>query len=163
MGDAIQPSHPLSSPSPPAFNLPSIRVFSNSCVLTNQMKISVPFPLSCWLHACVLSVFSRIQLFATLWTVACQAPLSMGFSRQEYWSGLPCPPLGDPGCSKSSANKEVYSDTSLPQEMRNHQIKNLSYHLTLVRIAIIKKSINNKCWRRCEEKRTLLLYGEGMN
>ena len=87
----------------------------------------------------------------------------MGFSRQEYWSGLPCPPLGDPGCSKSSANKEVYSDTSLPQEMRNHQIKNLSYHLTLVRIAIIKKSINNKCWRRCEEKRTLLLYGEGMN
>ena len=31
----------------------------------------------------------------TLWTVACQAPLSMGFSRQEYWSGLPCPPPGD--------------------------------------------------------------------
>ena len=30
----------------------------------------------------------------TLWTVACQAPLSMGFSRQEYWSGLPCPPPG---------------------------------------------------------------------
>ena len=35
------------------------------------------------------------RLFATLWTVACQAPLSMGFSRQEYWSGLPCPPSGD--------------------------------------------------------------------
>ena len=32
---------------------------------------------------------------ATLWTVACQAPLSMGFSRQEYWSRLPCPPPGD--------------------------------------------------------------------
>ena len=31
----------------------------------------------------------------TLWTAACQAPLSMGFSRQEYWSGLPCPPPGD--------------------------------------------------------------------
>ena len=31
----------------------------------------------------------------TLWTVACQAPLSMGFSRQEYWSGLACPPPGD--------------------------------------------------------------------
>ena len=31
----------------------------------------------------------------TLWTVACQAPLSMGFSRQEYSSGLPCPPPGD--------------------------------------------------------------------
>ena len=35
---------------------------------------------------------SRVQLFATPWTVACQAPLSMGFSRQEYWSGLPFPP-----------------------------------------------------------------------
>ena len=34
---------------------------------------------------------SRVQLFATPWTVACQAPLSMGFSRQEYWSGLPFP------------------------------------------------------------------------
>ena len=31
----------------------------------------------------------------TPWTVACQAPLSLGFSRQEYWSGLPCPPPGD--------------------------------------------------------------------
>ena len=30
------------------------------------------------------------------WTIACQAPLSMGFSKQEYWSGLPCPPLGHP-------------------------------------------------------------------
>ena len=35
------------------------------------------------------------MLFATLWTVALQAPLSMGLSRQEYWSGLPCPLLGD--------------------------------------------------------------------
>ena len=34
-------------------------------------------------------------LFVTLWTVARQAPLSMGFPRQEYWSGLLCPPLGD--------------------------------------------------------------------
>ena len=39
--------------------------------------------------------FSDVQFFATLWTIACQAPLSMGFSRQEYWSGLPCPPAGD--------------------------------------------------------------------
>ena len=43
----------------------------------------------------MLTHFNRVQLFATLWTVACQAPLSMGFSRQEYWSGLPCPPPGD--------------------------------------------------------------------
>ena len=40
----------------------------------------------------LLSRFSGVQLCATLWTVACQAPLSKEFSRQEYWSGLPCPP-----------------------------------------------------------------------
>ena len=43
----------------------------------------------------MLSRFSRVLLCATLWTVACQAPLSMEFSRQEYWGGLPFPPPGD--------------------------------------------------------------------
>ena len=47
------------------------------------------------LHACVLSRFSRFRLCATLWTAARQAPLSMGFSRQESWSRLPFPPPGD--------------------------------------------------------------------
>ena len=45
---------------------------------------------------CVLGCLSHVRLFATLWTVARQTPLSMWFSRQEYWSGLPCPPPGDP-------------------------------------------------------------------
>ena len=40
-------------------------------------------------------VLSRVRLFVTPWTVAHQAPLSMGSSRQEHWSGLPCPPPGD--------------------------------------------------------------------
>ena len=44
---------------------------------------------------CMVSCFSCVQLFATPWTVACQALLSMEFSRQEYWSGLPCPSPGD--------------------------------------------------------------------
>ena len=48
--------------------------------------------LQIWPYVCVLSCFSCVQLFANL---ACQAPLSMGFSRQEFWSGLPCPPPGD--------------------------------------------------------------------
>ena len=44
---------------------------------------------------CVLpQSLSGVRLFVTRWTVACQAPLSMGFSRQEYWSGLPFPPPG---------------------------------------------------------------------
>ena len=47
------------------------------------------------MHGCVQSHFSYVRLSVTLWTVACQAPLSMGFSRQEYWSGLPCPLPGD--------------------------------------------------------------------
>ena len=44
---------------------------------------------------CVLSHFSRVRLFSTPWTVVRQAPLSVGFSRQEYWNGLPFPPPGD--------------------------------------------------------------------
>ena len=46
-------------------------------------------------HSCVLICFSCVLLFATLWTVPHQAPLSLGFSRQEYWNGLLCPPPGD--------------------------------------------------------------------
>ena len=52
--------------------------------------------VSLWnIIVCVLSRFTCVQLFATLWTVAQQAPLSMGLSRQEYWSELPCRPPGD--------------------------------------------------------------------
>ena len=49
-------------------------------------------PCTC---ACTLCCFSSVQLFATPRTVACQAPLSMGLLRQEYWSGFPCPSPGD--------------------------------------------------------------------
>ena len=47
------------------------------------------------LHVCVLSCFSHVRPFVTPWTVAHQVLLSMGFSRQEYWNGLPRPPPGD--------------------------------------------------------------------
>ena len=47
------------------------------------------------MHACMLSHFSRVQLFVNTWTVTHHIPLSMAFSRQEYWSGLPCLPPGD--------------------------------------------------------------------
>ena len=46
-------------------------------------------------HKSKVKSFSHVQLFATPWTVACQAPPSMGFSRQEYWSGLTFPSPGD--------------------------------------------------------------------
>ena len=60
---------------------------------------------------------SRVQLFATPWTVVYQAPLSMGFSRQEYWSGLPFPSPGDlrnPGIEPGSPALEANALTSEP-------------------------------------------------
>ena len=57
------------------------------------------------LPVCVLIYFSHVRVFMTLWTVAHQVPLSMGFSWHEYWSGLPCPPPGDlvnPGIKPAS-------------------------------------------------------------
>ena len=56
-------------------------------------------------YACVLSCFSCVWLSVTLWTEAHHVPLSMEFSRQEYWSRLPCPPPGDlpgPGIEPTS-------------------------------------------------------------
>ena len=55
---------------------------------------------------------SRVQLFATPWTVAYQAPLSIGFSRQEYWNGLPFPSpeeLSDPGIKPGSSSLQAGS------------------------------------------------------
>ena len=55
----------------------------------------------------VLSDSLVVSESTILWTVACQAPLSMGFSRQEYWRGLPCPPSGDlpdPGTEPTPLN-----------------------------------------------------------
>ena len=46
-------------------------------------------------RCCLVTAVTAVRFCATLWTLARQAPLSMGFSRQEYWSGLPCPPPGD--------------------------------------------------------------------
>ena len=69
------------------------------------------------LHACVLRCFSHVQLFAALWTAAHQAPLSVGFSRHEYCSGLPCPSPGDlpnPGIKPSSFTYPSLAGGSLP-------------------------------------------------
>ena len=65
------------------------------------------------MHVCVLSFFSCVLLLVTLWTVAHQAPLSMRFSRQECWSGLPCPPTGDipnPGMEPTSLTSPALAD-----------------------------------------------------
>ena len=63
--------------------------------LSTNLPGSILYFNNIYICVCVLSHFSCARLFATLWTLAFQAPLSMGFSRQEYWSGLPRPPPGD--------------------------------------------------------------------
>ena len=58
---------------------------------TCRVACRILVPLFCAMISC----FSCVQLCVIIWTVARQAPLSMGFSRQEYWNGLSCPPPGD--------------------------------------------------------------------
>ena len=69
--------------------------------------------------ACVLSCFSCAQVFEALWCVGHWASLSIGFSRQEYWSGLPCPSpwdLLDPGIKPTSLTFPALQAVSLPSE-----------------------------------------------
>ena len=68
---------------------------------------------------CCCSVSSFVSNSAALWTVARQAPLSVGFFRQDYWSGLPCPPPGDlpnPGTEPMSPVSPALQEDSLPTE-----------------------------------------------
>ena len=86
----------------------------------------------------MLSRFSAVRLSATLWTAARQAPLSMGFSRQEYWSGLPCPPPGDlpnPGIDSmflmSPALASGFFTASTTREAQVYTTSSLSIHLSM--------------------------------
>ena len=70
-----------------------------------------------WSVKVKVKLLSRGQIFATPWTVAYEAPPSMGFSRQEYWSGVPLPSPGDlpnPGIESESPALEADTSTSEP-------------------------------------------------
>ena len=76
---------------------------------------------------CCAQLLSRARLFATLWTVAGQALLTMGFSRPEYWSGLPCPPPGDlPNPGIKPRSPELQAD-SLPFEQKSGLLQFCSF------------------------------------
>ena len=70
---------------------------------------------------CMLSCFSRVRFFVLLWTIALQAPLSMGLNSKEYWSGLPCPHAGDlpdPGVKTGSPVLQL-RDQGSPYQVTN--------------------------------------------
>ena len=98
-------------PGPPPRDLPDPGIEPRSPAFQPDSLPTEPpgnllyFPVLCNICKCVLSHFSYVQLFVTPGTVAQQALLSIKFSRQEYWSGLPCPPprdLPDPGIEPRS-------------------------------------------------------------
>ena len=97
----------------------------------------------------MLSLFSHVRLFVTPWTVACQTPLSMGFSRQEYWSGLLCPPPWDlldsrmEPCLTSPALTGRLFPTSATWE-RNHKI--IHKYLKYINLNIL--SVNNVLYKK---------------
>ena len=85
---------------------------TNSCTLCKSKMMTKYF-------SCMLSYFSCVLLFVILWTLACQAPLSIRFSRKEYWNGLPCPPpwdLPDTGVEPVSFKSPTLKADSLSTE-----------------------------------------------
>ena len=66
---------------------------------------------------CVSRSLSHVSLFETPWTVAHQAPLSMGLTRKQYWSGLPCPSLGDLSDPRIEPGSPALQVDSLPADL----------------------------------------------
>ena len=101
-------------PPTPSYFRCQLQAQGSPVLLTHWLQIEVSHD---FLHACVLSHFSHVRLFANPWNVARQAPLSMGFSRQEYWRGSPCPPPGNPpnpGIKPSSPEAPALQADSSP-------------------------------------------------
>ena len=125
----------------------SISKVNMQIYLLKPQKVKVPNKWKeqfLWFSNKKVKLFSRVQLFATLWIVTHQAPLSVGFSRQEYWSGLPFPSPGDlsnPGIEPRSPTLQADALTSEPpgkstvtvtRRMPSNFFKHNYYWLTLL-------------------------------
>ena len=125
-------------------NLKRLLVWFSDSFWTYYFRISVKYlevhVAITWIGICMkvkvkVKLLSRVRLFATPWTVAHQAPPSMGFSKQEYWSGLPLPSPGDlpdPGIEPRSPAFQADALTSEPPvkpgDMYSDQQKTMKEH-----------------------------------
>ena len=117
-----------------------------------------------------VKLLSRVRLFATTWTVARQAPLSMGFSRQEYWSGLPFPSpedLPDPGIEPKSPSLQadslpvshrgslritIWSNNSTPEYMLQRiWSRHSNRYLYILFVPFIVALYTAKRWKQCNK------------
>ena len=129
---------------------------------SHMKRCSVSLMIVLWAQS-----LSCVQLSATLWTASYQAPLSMGFFRQEYWSELPFPSpedLPDPGIKPTSPVAPALQADSISTEppgkpslmTRQMQIKTIMRHYLIPSKWPSSKSTKNKWWIGCGEKWTLL-------
>ena len=114
--------------------------FLNSACLNCRNSLSIWRLTSYQIY--VLCFCSAMSLFVTPWTVTCKAPLSMGFSRQGYWSGLPCPlpgALPDPGIEPRSPALQADSLPSEPAETPYQIVWNIFSHIhfTLLSVSFV--------------------------
>ena len=132
------------------------RFFTNWAVRKVQLMITYciaqgTLPNALWWPK--VKLLSRVRLFATPRTVACQAPLSMGFFRREYWSGLPFPSLedlphpgiepGSPALKADSLPSELWGKPPVSRLGLFNQEKNLSNHLKVTIITLTRKTKRN--------------------
>ena len=115
--------------------------------------VTIPFS-NAWKWKVKVKLLSRVWFFATLWTAAHQAFPSMGFSRQEYWSGLPLPSpwiLKPTNCSPVGVNFMAY-DLYLNKAVRNENYLNWHVWGHLLWRKIVKKlNCNYKCTTFCKQ------------
>ena len=92
----------------------------------------------------MFSVAYHVRLFVTLWTVARQVPLSVGFSRQEYWSRLPCPLPGDLSDAEITPGSPALQADCLPPEPPGKPL--LFPSLSFILLSLFQSQLKQHCW-----------------
>ena len=113
-----------------------------------------PREVKAHVRACILNYFCSVRLCVTLQTLACQAPLSMGFSRQEYWSELPCPPLRDfpdSGTEPVSLTSPVLAGGFFTTEPPGKPSTISAFHIPCLSSGILRghgSVLEQRCWNK---------------